>query len=200
MRFLRLLTVPAVLLLSVALAVPAFAHSATISHLAASCNSDNKVCFDFDVTTSSFDANGRDVLVDLVDSAGKTLETKTVHLSTDSTHVHACFMADVSSTASVTIKLRVPSGSDLELEGSTTKVDTKGCVKPPSSPSPSPSSSSGGGGGGSPTPTPSANTTVALAETGGFDFRFPLIGLALLVAGGTLFLVSVSRGRSAGNR
>jgi hypothetical protein len=59
---------------------------------------------------------------------------------------------------------------------------------------PSPSSSGGNGGG---SPTPSANTTVALAQTGGFDFRFPLIGLVLLVAGGALFVVSASRGRSA---
>jgi hypothetical protein len=62
----------------------------------------------------------------------------------------------------------------------------------PGTPTPTPT---GGNGGGS--PTPSANTTVALAQTGGFDFRFPLIGLVLLVAGGALFVVSASRGRSA---
>jgi len=55
----------------------------------------------------------------------------------------------------------------------------------------------GGGGSGTPTPSASANTTVALAQTGGFDFRYPLIGLVLLVAGGTLLVVSASRRRSS---
>jgi hypothetical protein len=64
----------------------------------------------------------------------------------------------------------------------------------PATPTPTPS---GGSGGGSPSPSASANTTVALAQTGGFDFRYPLIGLVLLVAGGALFVVSASRGRSS---
>jgi hypothetical protein len=67
----------------------------------------------------------------------------------------------------------------------------------PTPTAPTPTATSGGNGAGSPTPTASANTTAALAETGGFDFRFPLIGLVLLVAGGALFVISASRGRSA---
>jgi hypothetical protein len=48
-----------------------------------------------------------------------------------------------------------------------------------------------------PTPTPTATAaTTTLANTGGFDFRFPLIGLILLVAGGTLYVIGASRGRS----
>jgi len=51
-------------------------------------------------------------------------------------------------------------------------------------------------------PTASASTVAAvtLAQTGGFDFRFPLIGLVLLVAGGALYLISASRGRSANTK
>lgn len=60
-------------------------------------------------------------------------------------------------------------------------------------PTPTPTQT-GGSGAGSPSPT--ANTATTLAQTGGFDFRFPLIGLVLLVAGGALFVVSASR-RSA---
>jgi hypothetical protein len=84
-----------------------------------------------------------------------------------------------------------------------TPVGTTGTCSAAQSPTPgtpTPTSSGGGNGGGSPTPTASANTTVALAQTGGFDFRFPLIGLVLLVAGGALFVVSASRGRSASTK
>ncbi len=198
MKLLKLLTVPVVLLLSVALAVPAFAHGATISNLKGSCNSDHRVCFDFDVTTSGFDASGRDVLVDLVNTQqnNKVLETLTVHLSADTTHSHACFQTSVLTTTKLTIKIRVPEGSDLNLDDSQTSVDTVGCVAP-QSPSPSPSASPPAT---SPSPSPTASTTAALAQTGGLDFRFPLIGLTLLVAGGALYLVSASRGRSASNK
>ncbi len=72
------------------------------------------------------------------------------------------------------------------------------------SPSPSPSSSAPA----SPAPSSSAPASpslaaanTALAATGGLDFRFPLVGLTVLVAGLALFLVSSSRGwRSTGDR
>lgn len=200
MKLVKLLIVPAMLLLTVALAVPAFAHSATITDLKASCSSDKKVCFDFDVKTRDFDANGRDVLVDLVDTKqNKVLETLKEHLSQDSTHVHDCFTGAIAAATALTIRIRVPQGSDLELGDSKTSVDTAGCVS--SSPSPTATSTPSGSGGGSPSPSSSsATTTVALAQTGGLDFRFPLIGLVLLVAGGTLYVVSASRGRSAGSK
>jgi uncharacterized surface anchored protein len=210
-KFAKFLAVPVVLLVSALMAVPAFAHSATISNLTATCNSDHKVCFSFDVTTSQFDQTGRDVLVDLVDrKSNQVLETLTEHLSANTTHVQDCFHATVSTSTQLTIRIRVPSGSDLDLKDSQTTVYTNGCTSqatPTPSPTPTPRATptptatatptSGGNGGGSPTPTASANTTVALAQTGGFDFRYPLIGLVLLVAGGALFVVSASRGRSA---
>lgn len=199
-KFVKLLTVPAVFLLSLALAVPAFAHSATITNLTASCNSDHKVCFDFDVTTSGLDSTGRDVLVDLINAqTNQVLETRREHLAIDTTHVHDCFSAVVSTTTKLTIKIRVPNGSDLDLGDSQTSVDTQGCVPSqtptptPTTPTPTPTQSTGG------TPTATA-TTLALAQTGGFDYRFPLLGLVLLVAGGVLFVVSASRGRSAGTK
>jgi hypothetical protein len=75
---------------------------------------------------------------------------------------------------------------------------TDKCVAPSPSPSPSPSASVSPMS--SPTASPTANTTAVLAQTGGFDFRFPLVGLVLLVAGGSLFFISASRGRSANSK
>src|SRR5215472_7914165 len=129
MKLLKLLIVPAVFVLSVVLAAPALAHSATITNLKASCNSDHKVCFSFDVTTSSLDSQGRDVLVDLIDKEqNKVLETKTEHLSTSTTNVKDCFDSVVLTTVNLTIKIHVPQGSDLDLGESETSVDTHGCV------------------------------------------------------------------------
>ena len=75
------------------------------------------------------------------------------------------------------------------------------CAASTPTPTPTPTTTpSGGSGAGQSSPSASANTTVALAQTGGFDFRFPLIGLVLLVAGGALFVVSASRGRSSARK
>src|SRR5262249_33298455 len=167
------------------------AHSATITNLRASCNSDHKVCFALDVTTSGLDSQGRDILVDLVDKQqNKVLETKTEHLSVTTTNISDCFDSVVLTTLNLTIRIHVPQGSDLDRGGSQTSVDTQGCVTPtsPSPTTPTPQT---------PTPTASAAVTTPLAGTGGFDFRYPLIGLTALVAGLALLLVSASRGRSS---
>src|SRR5215831_12426889 len=87
-NFVKLLTVPAVLLLSGVMAVPAFGAEATISNLVVACNSDHRVCFSFDVATQDFDASGRDILVDLFDTNTSTvLDTVTEHLAADTTSV-----------------------------------------------------------------------------------------------------------------
>lgn len=88
-------------------------------------------------------------------------------------------------------------------------AETGACTQSTPTPTPSPSSSSTptptpsstpGQGAGSPTPSPSAQTVATLANTGGFDFRLPLIGLTVIVAGLALFLVSASRGRQSAGR
>ena len=190
MKFLKLLIVPAVVLLGLVVATPVLAHEATITNLAATCNSDHKVCFDFDVATSGFDQNGRDVIVQLQDAQGNVLESKTEHLAIDTTHVHDCFTATTSTTAQLKIKIKLPEGSDLDLNDSQTSVDTHGCVAPTPTPTATPTST--------PTamPTASATPVAALANTGGLDFRFPLIGLTILVVGLALLVISASRGRS----
>lgn len=190
MKLLKLLIVPAVLLFSVVMAAPAFAHEVTITNLTATCNSDHKVCFAFDVKTKDFDQTGRDVVVDLIDTQqNQVLETKTEHISINTTHVTDCFTSLVSTATNLTIKIHIPKDSDLGLDDSQTSVDTHGCVAPtPSPPTPSPPT---------PTPTASAAAATTLAGTGGFDFRYPLVGLTALVAGLALLLVSASRGRSS---
>jgi hypothetical protein len=207
-KFVKLLTVPAIALLSLILAVPAFAHEATIANLQSTCNSDHRVCFSFDVTTNDFDSTGRDVLVELFgpNSSTTPLETLTEHLAADTTSVHDCFKLDATNMTGLTIKIvKAHTTDDTDLSGTlTTDVDTSKCkasTPTPSTPTPTaPGTATPGGGGGAGTPTPTANTAVPLAQTGGFDYRFPLIGLALLVAGATLFVVSVSRGRSTNTK
>ncbi|HEY4026632.1 MAG TPA: hypothetical protein VGO86_09390, partial [Candidatus Dormibacteraeota bacterium] len=47
------------------------------------------------------------------------------------------------------------------------------------------------------TPAPSTSPVAAtLAQTGGFDYRFPIAGLVLLVAGIVLYVVTSRRRRS----
>ncbi len=88
-----------------------------------------------------------------------------------------------------TVKL----AADQTVEASFTFPDK--CASPSPSPSPSVPASAPA------STSPTANTTAALAPTGGFDFRFPLVGLAVLAAGLALFLVSSSRGwRSTGDK
>src|SRR5262249_43821734 len=87
-NFVKRLTVPAVLLLSGVMAVPAFGAEATISNLQTACNSDHRVCFSFNVATQDFDASGRDILVDLMDANTSTvLAMRTEHLAADTLNV-----------------------------------------------------------------------------------------------------------------
>lgn len=64
---------------------------------------------------------------------------------------------------------------------------TAACV--PTSPSPSASVSA------APTPKASATPVATLAETGGFDYRYPIIGLVFVVAGLVVFVIGASRRR-----
>jgi hypothetical protein len=215
-RLLKLLIVPAVLLFSVVMAAPAFAHEATISGLTASCDQSGKICVDFTVTTAGFDDNGRDILLNLLGRKPNTSEfvdtgitPVRVHLTKDlkDKSFHVCFPgAPPAGFDQFEVKITVPPDvldshgkpikdqngnpikNDLDLgEGSTLTsqpFSASTCATPPP-PSPSPSASAS-----------AATTTTTLASTGGFDFRFPLIGLTLLVAGGTLYVIGASRGRS----
>jgi hypothetical protein len=200
-KLFKLLTVPAVVLLAIASAAPASAHEATISKLMAVCGTGRTVCFDFDVVTKEFSPAGRDVIAHLWGKQGDKnveLATAKVHLTAATTHVHQCF--DVAVPAGATqlrITLTVPAGSDLELGDSQTSADVTACAT--ATPTPTPSASASASPSGSPSASPSASASpaavAALAQTGGFDFRFPLIGLTVLVAGVALLLVSVGRGR-----
>lgn len=215
MKFLKVLIVPAVLLLSVVMAAPAFAHNATITSLTASCDQTGKICVDFKVTTTEFDNNGRDILLNLLGRRPNTSDfvdagvtPVRVHLKKDleNSPFHVCFPgAPPTGFDQFEVKITVPPEvldsqgnpikdqngkpikNDLDLDKDSTLTSAafsaSTCVIQTS---PSPPTAI-------PTATPAA---AALASTGGFDFRFPLVGLTVLVGGLALLLVSVSRGRS----
>jgi len=211
-KLLKILIVPAVLLFSVLMAAPAFAHEATLTVSALPCQG-GQICVhvvavvpkdgneERILTFSLFGVKGTDetdlhntLTVDLPASNGK--DTQTVDAK-------PCFTAVTSTFDSFRVKLTKvtdKNGNDADLtitfNGKDIQFDKDHpllvldniapCVTQTSpSPSPSPSASAS-----------AATTTTTLANTGGFDFRFPLIGLILLVAGGTLYVIGASRGRS----
>jgi hypothetical protein len=217
MKVFKLLAAPAVLLLGFVLAAPVSAHEITNVTVTVACQtSSGKVCVTLtgDIPASGNDA--RNVFFDLF-ASGSTTKLDEIEFSLPASngsiqHFNQtiCFKAISGDVAGFTVKVvKVTDSqgnlSDLSIQigdktinftadsqPATAVGDTGRCTPPTPTPTPTPTGGSGGG-----TPTPTANTTVALAQTGGFDFRFPLIGLALVVVGGILFVVSASRGRSA---
>ncbi len=186
MRLLKLLTLPAVLLLTGLLAIPVYANHAKVTELTGTCKQTGQICFHIVFTPDDIPADGsRTITVKLLGRHEGSNDFVETGVSKDITipgsqnrkeqTVDACFdQVDTSSTV--------------------TNSDKFECQK--STPTPTPSHSASA----TPSPSASANTVAVLAETGGFDFRFPLIGLALLVAGGALYLISASRGRSADSK
>ena len=216
-KLLKLLIVPAVLLFSVVMAAPAFAHNASITGLTASCDQTGKICVDFNVTTTGFDDNGRDILLNLRGRKPNTSDfvdtgviPVRVHLTKNlhDKNFHLCFPgAPPTGFDQFKVKITVPPDvldsqgnpikdnegkpikNDLELDEDSTLTSeafsASTCVaQTPPTPQ-------------TPTPTSSAAAATTLAGTGGFDFRYPLVGLTALVAGLALLLVSASRGRSS---
>jgi hypothetical protein len=224
----RVLTMPAVLLFCLVMAVPAFADEtqvATQSDVATiqaqfSCTQVGKVCFTLTVTTQ-FVSAGRDVTLTLLghkigDPAGMltTINSQTLHLDAGldgATLPPICF--DGVTTApfdSFVLRIAVV-GTAFTVNGKES-VDlgafTNNCPPPPTptptptprprpSPSPSPSPTPTASLTASPTATPTASTTTGLAQTGGFNFVFLLIGLVVIVAGLAVYLVSASRTRGS---
>jgi hypothetical protein len=179
------------------------------------CTSSTQVCFNLTVSTADFPTGGRDITATLLghkkgDSSNDFVTVsgpQTVHLAQnlDNASIQLCFPnVTASNFDTFELDLKVV-GDAFDINGQTeVKLGPfdNSCPTPspsPTAPTPTPTQT-GGSGGGSPAPSASANTTVALAQTGGFDFRYPLIGLILLVAGGALFVVSASRGRSSASK
>jgi hypothetical protein len=220
LKVLRFVAIPAMVvgMLSLVTAT-AYANHAQIS-ATLNCTSATNVCFNLTVSTTDFPTGGRDITVTLLghqtgDSNASHFTQigtpQTVHLAKglDNATVPVCF-ADVSAAGFDMFKIKIQAvGSQFDVNGSTyttlgpfnntcsTQTPTP-TPTPTATPTPTPTATSGA----TPTPTATATaeTTVALAQTGGFDFRFPLIGLILLVAGGALYVVSASRGRSASSK
>jgi hypothetical protein len=219
-KLLKLLTVPAVLLFCAVMAVPASAHALQNAAVTVGCGTGDHaghVC----VTLTGDIARGNEERFIFVDVHAQDATQSLGRISFDLPAFNAdgnnhfsqmkCFPATTGSNATaftlvvkVTSDARGHTPSDLSLQFATGEsvdvtannqpvtaaVDgTDKCPAPTPTPTRTPTRTA------TPTATPSANTTVALAQTGGFDFRFPLIGLTVLVAGLALFLVSASRGR-----
>ncbi len=220
MKLLKILIVPAVLLFSVVMAAPVSAHGVTKAKVTPSCEN-GQICVTLDgVTVDGTDK--RIVDLQLFGDDTKVGEAQLTVPAFDASNPHftvkACFPAVTSGNfTKFTVKVVDvvdASGNDSDLtvqdehgtqlfsfanENETAAQeqqedqqnddvvvlikDLAPCSAPPPASSPSPSASA-------------ATTTTALANTGGFDFRFPLIGLILLVAGGTLYVIGASRGRS----
>jgi len=215
LRFTKLLGVPVMVVgITMLLTATAYANHAQVQ-AKLDCTSQTEVCFDLTVSTSDFPAEGRDVTVALLghmkgDADAKHFvpvgQPKTVHLdqNLDNAMIKVCF-SDVMTTDfdSFEIVVAAVHPQDFQVNGKA-KVTfgpfANNCPAPTPSPTPTPAPTPTPSGAPTPTPTPSANTGAVLASTGGFDFRFPLIGLAILVAGATLFVVSASRGRSTSDR
>ena len=216
MKLLKLSIVPAVLLFSVVMAVPASAHAVNNVAISVGCGTGNQagqVCVHL-VGDIQPGTDERFVFVDvfasndLKTSLGEKVFDIPAFDTKNSANNHfdktLCFDAITNNNATsftvqvmkVTSDAKGDHAADLTITLTNGKQiifgtedqtpvpigDTDKCVAPTPTPTP--------------TPTPSATTTTTLANTGGFDFRFPLIGLILLVAGGTLYVIGASRGRS----
>jgi hypothetical protein len=206
-RLFKLLLIPAAVLLSVAVATPAFANHVNDFKAVVTCDTTHGQ-FCIEVTGNVVDNNAARVLHFKVFATGSdtSLGEVTVDVPANSPghnnipiDVKKCFPAFTSSATSFVVKyegftggtnaLTVTDAKGVEIKAGAAVADNLHPCTVAASPSPAQSPS--------PSPSASANTTTTLAQTGGFDYRFPLIGLTLLVVGATLFLVSASRGRSA---
>lgn len=206
MKLVKLLIVPAVALLSLGLAVPAFAHSASLTITSTCDTHTGKICVDLKGTLAD-DNDARTIILGLFPAGSQAqtpLETLQITLPSNRDGKHSqfdsgsvCFDAVKGVSGPFDVKyLGTVGDQDLALTINDKPVDKGDVVLKgvatctATSPSPSPSASAS-----APAATPSATPVATLAQTGGFDFRYPIIGLAVVVVGLGLFLVSMSRGR-----
>lgn len=213
MKLLKLLAAPVVVILGVVMAVPAFAHGISNATLAVGCGQGDqtgKIC----ITLSGDIEDNQDerILVfqvfavsDQSKSLGEVSFDIPANHSGSDVHLNPplkeCFPAITNSAGPFVVKLvkvtdksgnaadfefRAPNNNNPFIDVDTAEDVPVSVGQTNACPAPS-----------TPTPTPTATpATTTLAGTGGFDFRFALIGLTALVAGVTLFVISASRGRS----
>jgi len=218
MKLLKLLIVPGVFVFSVVLAAPVFAHHLTNAVIVQAQCQGGQIC----VTLSGNVEPGTDerhVFIDIFAQGSSqplgeikfVVPENSTNQSVPMSPETECFHAiTASSGTSFILKVMKVTAKDdttaadltITVQASHQEIEFKG-APPPQQPAvienvsltqcvtqipPSPQT---------PTPSASAAVTTTLAGTGGFDFRFPLIGLTALVAGLALLLVSASRGRSS---
>lgn len=210
MKFLKVLIVPAVIVVSVMIAVPALAHAVTNVSVTSKCVATGQICIHLSGTIPEQGNEKRTIRFDLFGVNGSTVSDRLGEVTFDlpaSTGTEQtinvpdqCFTVVTGAYDHFLVKYEGTVSGDIQL--SKTVKDTAGnnqqvrigagdtvadnippCVAPTSTATQT----------ATPTATPAA---AALASTGGFDFRFPLVGLTVIVAGLALLLVSLSRGRS----
>jgi len=207
-KLLKLLIVPAVLVFSLVMAGPVFAHNVINATVTTSCEN-GQICVTLTGSTTT-DTQKRIVKLELFGDDTKVGETTLTVPAFDQAHpqftAKGCFPAVTNgnfnkfSVKVVNVVDENGNDADLTVADNQQKVifsfdaDHRAAVvlfkdlQPCNVPTPTPQT---------PTPTASAAVTTTLAGTGGFDFRYPLVGLTVLVAGLALLLVSASRGRSS---
>jgi hypothetical protein len=215
-KFWKLLTVPAVLLLGVVLAVPAFANGlskatitvgcgagATAGQICVHLHGDNEVdagkerILTFDVFAAS-DTQHANKLGEV------TFDVKAPAKKDDPFDAMKCFPAITGGTSFVVVLVNVTD--------ETGKASDFQFLAPGGQPghpfvdvdNGKPATVVGTTGAcmvATPTPTPTVSTSpvATLAQTGGLDYRWPIAGLTLLVVGGALFVVAGTRRRSSDN-
>jgi hypothetical protein len=218
-KLLKLLTAPAVLLMWAVMAVPASAHHVTQVTLSQTCDTTTgRICLELKGQIQP-DTDVRIVTLDLLGKKGSAAPAKVgeVTLTVPQNHGSAPVAFDVTkcfdvvsgsfdSFSIVWVKVTDSAGAPADLtialaNGPTFTEDQLPAtlvsgVQPCTARTPTPTATATPA---TPTPTATAANTAALAQTGGFDFRLPLIGLTVIVAGLALFLVSASRGRRSTN-
>lgn len=211
MKLLKLLIVPAVVVLSVVMAVPAFAHDVTKVSVTSKCTATGQICIHFSGTIPADGNDKRTIKFDLFGVKGSTLSDSLGEVTFDlpastgteqTINLDQCFNAVTATFDHFLVKYEGTVSGDLELfktvkdaagkeqqvridVGDTVVDNIAPCVAQ-ATPTPQ-----------TPTPTASAAAATTLAGTGGLDFRYPLVGLTAVVAGLALLLVSASRGRSS---
>jgi hypothetical protein len=222
-KLVKLLTVPAVLLLSLLMVMPAMAHGLAKATIAVGCGTSGtagQVCVH--IHGDNEDSNlSRYLFFDLFATGSNTSLGEIVfHVNVgniaagDTTFDETqCFHAVTGNPAATFVVRLVKVTSDaagqvpsdfqflaagqktpfIDFDGQHSKPVDVGTAGPCAAPSPSPPSPpSPPATNSNPTATP---TPPALAQTGGFDYRWPIAGLILLLAGLALFVVtSVRRG------
>jgi hypothetical protein len=218
-KFLKLLAVPAVVLLSLIVAAPAFANGLSKATITVGCGAGataGQICVHLH-GDNEVDPTKERILVfdvfaasDLTKSLGEvTFDVKAPATKDTPFDQTKCFLAITSGTSFVVQLVKVtdekgnpsdfqflaPGGQPghpfIDFDNAHSQPVKVGEAGKCVGATPTPTAT--------PTPSISASPVATLAQTGGLDYRWPIAGLTLLVVGGALFVIAGTRRRSSDN-